>query len=353
VFVVSESFDCPGTYGINAMNDGLAQDYYTRVYNLTVVRAAGNMARDDPSHAACDFTLNAICVGGVTHQNAVNCISTTLNPRGHDREEPDVMALAGGACSGEDTVIGVDIADITRTPSNWTKSAGGTSYAAPQVAQLVALAQEDCGIGDERQVRSYIRNSAYGGNPSDTLYSTPGLGIDYKDGAGVVTALTLGACTAENQPTQGSFAQAVTLTGGRAAPFAADCPNCGHPLGLQPLRTGLGFSPTDGRKYLRVANVPTGGTRIRASLSWDSCTSVNATNAPGAPSVDFDMFLVDSAHNRVIYSSQSNDDNNEGFDVDLRQFGAGDYTIYVGWPNGAMGCTGGTTENIGFSWKSF
>lgn len=52
---------------------------------------------------------------------------------------------------------------------------------------------------------------------------------------------------------------------------------------------------------------------------------------------------------RVIYGSLSNDDNNEGFDVDLTQFGTSQYAVWLSWPESAVPCEGAATEHTGFA----
>lgn len=43
---------------------------------------------------------------------------------------------------------------------------------------------------------------------------------------------------------------------------------------------------------------------------------------------------------RYYYASQSNDDNNEGFDVSIPETLAGTYEVWLAWPDGAVGCGG-------------
>lgn len=348
VRIINESFTCVPPSGAHSADevDGIAQDYYARVYDLFIARAAGNYGTG--SIPACHYTLNSMCVGGMAHGGAMNDDSSWANPFDSDREEPDVVALSGSYNDG------VEVAAFG-SPTSWTYSNGGTSFAAPQVAQLAALYNEACGPIGGLAMRALYRSVAYAANPRDTNFSTPGLSSqpDYKDGAGYTTAETL------LQGCGGGEALTIDLTLGVQAPFDAVCDSCGQPLEpisgiLRPANSGLAWNTGDGRLYKRLRGVAAQSNRVRASLSWNSCMTANATTSPAPVSTDFDLFLVDEANERVIYSSQSTDDNNEGFDVDLTAFGSGDYAVWVGWPDGATGCDGnGTSEPVGYSQTEF
>ena len=98
VTIVNESFSCyelgwPGHSSSGArLVDGFVQDYYSRIYDILVVRAAGNDRSENASSPACDTTANAICVGGLDDDTRVSCLSNVGNPTDSDREEPDVVA---------------------------------------------------------------------------------------------------------------------------------------------------------------------------------------------------------------------------------------------------------------------
>jgi hypothetical protein len=58
-------------------------------------------------------------------------------------------------------------------------------------------------------------------------------------------------------------------------------------------------------------------------------------------------FLYDRTQGEYRYASQSNDDNNEGFDVVIDPSQRGDYEVWLAWPEGAQGCNG-TTAAVAF-----
>ncbi len=72
------------------------------------------------------------------------------------------------------------------------------------------------------------------------------------------------------------------------------------------------------------------------SLAWDSCPVGSSGQAPAAVETDYDLFLYNEDKQVYVYSSQSFDDNTEGFDVTLPDDGT--CTVYYAWPEGAKGC---------------
>lgn len=59
------------------------------------------------------------------------------------------------------------------------------------------------------------------------------------------------------------------------------------------------------------------------------------------------MFLLDDAHDSDVYSSQSNDDNREGFDVGLPSANLATIKSGASWPQGNHGCDNDDLEAIG------
>lgn len=362
VQVVNESFYCfhpllTGSLEHAAQEDGFIQDYYARTYDIVVVRAAGNFAQEaaeanPPAFApACPHTLNATCVGGIDHNGAVSCVSQHQNPANVDREEPDVLSLAGASLSCSDTtdpIVGVDVALITPSGAStmWTKSVGGTSFAAPQVTQLATLIRERCGFGAPA-TRAFIRNAGRVWTPELTRYSTPGPGRDRRDGAGSPDAwgfpLDCG----------GGGDLMLDLTQTDPPPFEADCENCSEELarggGLRFRNASQTRFGASGAHYKELAVLEPNATRVRVTFSWDACATASTMSAPAPVSTDFDLWLVDTQQARVIYGSLSNDDNNEGFDVDLTQFGTSQYAVWLSWPESAVPCDGAGTEHTGFA----
>lgn len=88
------------------------------------------------------------------------------------------------------------------------------------------------------------------------------------------------------------------------------------------------------------------GDRVRSAFLWNNCSDSTFAATPAIPiGVDFDLFLFDDTHNSYVYSSQSNDDNREGFDVELPS--DSHYQIWASWPQGNHGCDNDDLEAIG------
>ena len=89
------------------------------------------------------------------------------------------------------------------------------------------------------------------------------------------------------------------------------------------------------------------GNRIRALIAFDACTTVNTGAGPSTIKVDYDLFLYNRSTAQFLYSSQSNRDNNEGFDVVASQ--AGNYELWVGAPVGSVACDGTFNDKLGWA----
>jgi hypothetical protein len=68
--------------------------------------------------------------------------------------------------------------------------------------------------------------------------------------------------------------------------------------------------------------------------------------------VDFDVFLYSKTRKAYLYASQSNDDNNEGFDVVIPAGWDGDFVAYVAHPDGAKGCADSPKKET-FTWSTY
>lgn len=66
--------------------------------------------------------------------------------------------------------------------------------------------------------------------------------------------------------------------------------------------------------------------------------SVSATSFSTAI---YDLVLYDTTTDQGYYASQTNEDVNEGFDVQIQAGWGGDYQLLLVWPNGMAGCSGG------------
>jgi hypothetical protein len=96
------------------------------------------------------------------------------------------------------------------------------------------------------------------------------------------------------------------------------------------------------------------GTRVRATFSWEACAlSKDPASTTRTVTTDYDLFLFrkpsgGSDPGKAIYSSQTNDDVNEGFDVVVPSTDGGTYSLILIWPDGGNGCGG--NERTALSW---
>ncbi len=345
--------------------EGVTQDYFARFYDMVVVKAAGN---NDCGldQEACPFTLNSICVGNAYHDaSAMDCKSSDENPGqdpanesfDQDREEPDVTAFGGvldfGTCGESSTCVAE-----TGTLDGWV-AGFGTSFAAPVITSMIALFREACERNYERRItqremRMLVRHAAFGGNPSDTAYSTPRPTLDQRDGGGFLMAADLmGGCEPPEEGGDGLF----NLEGGQegpppngSAPYKSGWDPAGETQSfVQPL--DFEYDPPDAREweYLIESVALEEGDRVRATMVWDACAIDDYGDAPLSVSVDFDLFLYRNGENpEYVWASQSLDDNTEGFDYTIPSGGDDDYSLIVMWPEGAENCEGGV--NVPMSW---
>ena len=202
IAAVNESWGCMHerincNYGQALQWEGVTQDYYSRYYDMVVVKAAGNNNCDfedpyNPHQEACPFTVNSICVGSVDSNLQMSCHSSDGNPGTDpqnvsfsqiDREEPDVVAYGGvgPTCAPPQLVEGACAADADPLygggPTKW-RSWAGTSLAAPVITSIITLLRNQCEgkIGErysEIFLRALMRTEAWGADPDGAAYSTP------------------------------------------------------------------------------------------------------------------------------------------------------------------------------------
>ena len=93
-------------------------------------------------------------------------------------------------------------------------------------------------------------------------------------------------------------------------------------------------APDDSNRKGRRLKTFTGasGQRFRTALMWDACPASATGTPPTGVGVDFDLFLLykNGASSYYVYASQSNDDNREGFDINLPA--TGNYELWVSYP---------------------
>ncbi len=353
VTTVNESFGCENMFGDGAA-EGITQDWYARYFDMAIFKAAGNQ-KFSPNDAACPFSLNGNCVGGINSSGEISCFSSWTNLNSPtfertDREEPDIMALAGfGQRCKEGSLV--DVMEVG-SKTDWTGNAG-TSFAAPAMAGLTALLKEACGGKlHHNAVRVILRNAGWTRNVTDYRYSTPVTpadpDYDWKDGGGALYAsAALAFCKPTGPgPDNDSGSDPGCLDCGGPPPFDGRCKDCGPipPEGKR-MQSATPFGNGDDRLYnlyWKSGHKMEAGKRIRTSVAWDSCPASVSGLAPAEIETDIDVVLVNRTTNQAIYGSQSVTDSVEGFDVTLPS--DGEYELYWTNPKGAKGCGGGGYE---------
>ncbi len=348
---------------------GVFEDRAARFDDTFITVSAGNNGGvEEGDEPACPFILNALCVGSHTRNLRQSCFSDYRNPgfrdyfpAAKDREEPDILAFGGQrrpvnmkatACASGETSVPLEQVRVA-SPSSSTAYVGseGTSYAAPNAAAHASLLQEYCTSQKRPLSALELRALLMAGadrNAERSRYSTLLLSsVDEKqgDGAGILSIVTaMNACNP--RPPSGDFpnltivSDTVNTKSGDPMPQAKEeKPRFEVPPEVHINNQARAPGSADGRLGKSYFSYPglVAGSRIRAVLSWNGCAGNTAPNTIGT---DFDLFLYNKSKQQYYFASQSNDDNNEGFDVDVLPGYEGDYEVIVAWPNGAPGCPG-------------
>lgn len=339
VSVVNMSFSCFPGAGM-----GQVEDYYARVFGIHTAQSDANTGSAVPP-PACPWTLNANCVAATT---AANGFFSGWSENPGDRDEPDVVAL------GEN----VDVLDFNG-PTTWYHDSG-TSFATPIIASTLALLRERClnngRVLTPRAGRAILRQAGWGRNIAGWRYETPaktGKFDNGEDGGGYALADWAAPWCDPNTPNITLGDAAIRLSRGMPGPTGNAPPSGPPPQAVKEgvrLQSSTAPGPSDGRKYQLLASYSlSAGQRLRVVVTWDACATIG--NDPPATAIpDFDVFLYTNAPPvpRYYYSSQSFDDNVEGFDVTVSD--SGTYDVYLAWPIGAVGCGGSSTVSV--SWTT-
>ena len=143
VRVFNESYHCgdPVSWGRDRI-----RDYYTRYYDITLVRSAGNY---DGATICTGF--NSLCVGASElGSNYVSPISRWENRSGRDREEPDIVAPGDASTFKQIEYLAGKYDSFCNSTSPAFHSYAGTSFSSPAVAGMLALAYEQVEGGYQR-----------------------------------------------------------------------------------------------------------------------------------------------------------------------------------------------------------
>jgi hypothetical protein len=97
------------------------------------------------------------------------------------------------------------------------------------------------------------------------------------------------------------------------------------------------------------------GDRIRFSFSWEACAADAdpSDTAHRVVTTVFDLFLYSKDREQGLYASQSDTDDNEGFDVIIPADWDGDFEVLVVWPKGTGGCDGAERVAWGVLYGSY
>lgn len=345
VQLVNESYECGPDAEAPAIDAELRiQDFYSRQYNLLLVKSAGNSVVSN--QPACPFTANALCVGGYARPPAGGPAYSYRNPS-DGREEPDVVALA----------VTVDTVDPLEENRWRLVGDQGTSFAAPAITGFAALLREACashGVAlSALDLRAVLRNAAAEENIAGWRYSTPKTGVDHRDGAGKPgAAKALAYCgiqvPSEAAPESHLVRGVIDFTATSAA----------APTGLVSFAVTPPESRTDVSAPATVTTQPAAavlaevslevGDRLRASLSWNNCPS-DLSALPPAPLTNLDLLLYNRTTGRYLYVSQSKQDVNEGFDVIIPRNEGGIYQLILNYDRDRP-CATTTREPYVLAW---
>lgn len=331
VRVVNESWQCNEEltgFPDDAEREGIVEDYYAWLADTVIAKAAGNLGAEG---RACPFSLNSICVGFSDLDGNLFTTSTKNPDPATDREEPDIITYGYFASVAKHD----DHQDIG--------SAHGTSMAAPTVAATAALCQEKTEAHGAyfsglvfrvmTMLSGFHRGSASMGSQG-IRYSTPGLGTDYRDGAGRFdAALVSRECDDDTKEGSGDPGDSGVIeldpSESMDAPPAND-----YEQPSEELLAKTWHEEPDGRIYWDGELEE--GDRIRGVISWNTCPPLSTPAAPYEVTTDFDLGLWNKNTEEWVMMSQSFFDSNEGLDWIIQE--EGHYELWILHEPGAAIC---------------
>jgi hypothetical protein len=399
--IVNESF---GTGDETYSNAHHLRDWYARYRNMLFVKATGNGYTGCENSEKTTFckNLNSLCVTSLRAKGTYDdfsddeLASTCLNYENpHQQNDPFTSTPIGPPLDAERPDLaseGVDAlassfeqsGEFYYTTDYWTRETG-TSFATPTVTGLVALMADHCNWGndiDPKVVRSIFRTAAFIPQNFDGIAyqeTTPFYpawydSIDSHVGVGLLDAWTIRKwCDEGDNPYGGTTDDGSFIDDGSGTPLS------GSPyewiIDDEPddssRTTGEGISQSELREskgeleheVLKTFTELTADTRIRFNFSYNTCAfpsdpEVNATQDEdgtwsgvwdwGTPAVDYDLVILSNDTGWFV-SSESFDDNNEGFDVqipaEVANSESGSATVLLLWPADSERCGGDQPEN--------
>ena len=329
------------------------RDWFARYRSMTFVKASGNYGNSPPSSGSEEaqetdcHALNALCVGGASAEGTYGMIEDDIlyhvggfigasawdNPdfssshpsKGGEKEveRPDVVS------EGEEAWI------MDAEPEEWDQDSG-TSFASPSIAGLLALYDKECGPHSPAIHRASVRTAAFRkhsaeDSDADPRYPIPGDSPDSYAGTGIPLADTMRRYCSDQEfepflmrkegtidPTDDSSWD--PIPGYMTPSEFPDTPNDNIVTHEQALRQA------DSQvQPLWQIDPERGARRVRVTFSYYTCPpsdgNGNRIEAEGVnkiePAVDFDIALCSDSAQQCVAVSESEDDTNEGFDVNV------------------------------------
>jgi hypothetical protein len=318
------------------------RDWYARYERMTFVKASGNLPFEPIDEIVDCQALNVLCVGsanaegtydditddtfaGEAWENPKFALTNNKNSGTKQAERPDVVSDG----------VSTEVLDYSSSdPSDWDRK-GGTSYSAPTVTGLVALYDRSCGPTSPELHRALMRTSAWKphmieDSQDDPRYPIPGQSPDSRAGAGIPFASWFLSCEGDSPDGQG---------GGKASGIL-DPTDDSSWTSVNEYMTSENFEETPNDNIIthrqpinrtkdhvkkKIAEFPVGTERVRMTFSYNTCPPSDGQDPrtdfgnvdKNVPAVDFDLVLCSDEKGGCVAVSDSRDDTNEGFDVDI------------------------------------
>lgn len=382
---INESYSNNSDYAFTGNN--YVRSWFSRYNKMTFIKVSGNFAYDkDPENEKNEVDcqgLNSVCVGGANSQSSYDNLSddsfskfsNSLFPQWENPsfasshpsqsgdkqvERPDIVSEA----------IDTQVMNPTSQSSHFIES--GTSLAAPTVTGLLALTAKQCDAPyfTPAMSRAMLRTAAWQKHSvedtsSDPRYPIPGQSPDSFAGAGIPTSngmeLYFGSGGSEDDPNSEAKRGTIDPTTDRGWTSVSQYPFMSEDT----------FPKTPDSNIvthqLRSANSVVkplwevgSASRIRVTFSYYTCPPGReeprdfSTVDKNEPAVDFDLILCSKSQKECAAVSESVDDTNEGFDVQVptNMQQAGDLTVFLVKPSSINVTPCGPADNFLEPWAS-